>query len=67
MNTNVDPILPKRELLRAVPFSEATLWREQRAGRFPPFEHISPRRVGIRLSDFQAWIDGKRDWQREAA
>ncbi len=59
---NIDPIIPKRDLLRAVPFSEATLWREQRAGRFPKFENISARRVGLRLSDYNQWLEGRREW-----
>jgi len=36
--TDIDPFVPKPEVRRAVPLSDATIWREQRAGRFPPFE-----------------------------
>jgi prophage regulatory protein len=61
-----DTILPKQQVLREVPFSEATLWREQRAGRFPPFEQLSPRRVGVRLSHLNEWLNGRRDWKETA-
>lgn len=63
---NKDMIVPKHELLRPVPFSEATLWREQRAGRFPPFEQISARRVGLRLFRLNEWLNGRRNWQETA-
>lgn len=50
MNTNIDPIVPKPDIIRATALSEPTIWREQKAGRFPKFESISARRVGLRLS-----------------
>ncbi len=62
MNTNIDPIVPKPDIVRATALSEPTIWREQRAGRFPKFESISARRVGLRLSRLQEWLDGRREW-----
>ncbi len=62
--TNIDPIVPKRDIIRATDLSEATIWREQRAGRFPPFERISVRRVGLRQSQLQEWLSGRREWAR---
>lgn len=59
---DIDPILPRREVIRATGLSEPTIWREQRAGRFPPFTHISARRVGLRLSVFTQWLEGRRRW-----
>jgi prophage regulatory protein len=64
---NIDTILPKRAVTEATGLSEATIWREQRAGRFPPFDAISARRVGLRKSRLQEWLNGRRDWAREAA
>ena len=61
---NIDPIIPKPDIVRASNLSEATIWREQRAGRFPPFESISARRVGLRQSRLQEWLDGRRDWKQ---
>jgi prophage regulatory protein len=60
--SNIDPMMLKPEVRQAVKLSDATIWREQRARRFPPFEHISERRVGIRQSRLQEWLNGRRDW-----
>lgn len=58
----IDPIISKPAIVRASNLSEPTIYREQRAGRFPPFEHISARRVGLRLSVFNDWLNGRRHW-----
>ena len=63
---DIDPILPKAAIREGSGLSDATIWREQKAGRFPPFENISPRRVGLRKSHFVAWLNGRRDWAGEA-
>lgn len=65
MNTSIDPIVPKPDIRQASGLSDTTIWREQRAGRFPPYENISARRVGLRQSRLQEWLNGRRDW-REA-
>jgi prophage regulatory protein len=70
LKTNIDPMLLKPDVMQASGLSEPTIWREQRAGRFPPFEKISARRVGLRLSALQEWLNGRRDWtvrEREIA
>jgi prophage regulatory protein len=59
----IDPIVPKLEVERASNLSEATIWREQRAGRFPKYEQISARRVGLRLSRLNEWLGGRRTWE----
>lgn len=58
----IDPIVPKSDVIRATALSETTIWREQREGRFPPFELLSARRVGLRLSTLNEWLNGRRDW-----
>jgi prophage regulatory protein len=63
----IDTILPKKAVAEASGLSEVTIWREQRAGRFPPFEAISARRVGLRKSRLQEWLAGRRNWSEEAA
>jgi predicted DNA-binding transcriptional regulator AlpA len=63
---HIDPIIPKPEIVKASNLSEPTIYREQRAGRFPPFDQISTRRVGLRLSTFSEWLDGRRDWGDES-
>lgn len=63
----IDRYILKPAIREATGLSDATLWREQRAGRFPPFEQISARRVGLRESVLREWMDGRRNWQRAAA
>ncbi|MCJ2185225.1 helix-turn-helix transcriptional regulator [Novosphingobium beihaiensis] len=63
---NIDPMIPKPEIVRVSNLSEPTIYREQRAGRFPPFEHISARRVGLRLSVLNEWLEGRRNWEGES-
>jgi len=58
----IDPIIPKPDIVKASNLSNPTIWREQRAGRFPPWIRISAGRVGMRLSIYQQWLDGRRDW-----
>ena len=40
--TTQDRWLREKELLRRVPFSRSTLWREVKAGRFPTPYKLSP-------------------------
>ena len=64
MNNNLDPMILKPDVKEASGLSESTLWREQVAGRFPPFQRISARRVGIRQSTLNEWLAGRRDWKQ---
>ena len=41
--------------------SRTTLWRLERAGRFPRRVKLSTRAVGWRASDVEAWIAGRCD------
>ncbi len=66
MNTDLDPMLPRAAVKQATGLSFPTIWREQGAGRFPAFESISPRRVGLKKSRLQEWLDGRRDWREPA-
>ena len=61
-----DRILPVHEVDLRSGMSPVTRWREQKVGRFPPFEQISERRKGLRESTFEEWLDGRRDWAGEA-
>jgi prophage regulatory protein len=51
-----DRFVGKPEVLRIVGFSQATLWREVRAGRFPAPVPISANRVGFLESEVKAWM-----------
>lgn len=58
----VERFVPKPEIIERANLSDATIWREQQAGRFPRYEAISARRKGLRESVFQEWLAGRRDW-----
>ena len=49
-------LLRKRAVLERVALSDTTIWRLQRAGRFPRSIRISPGAVAWRESDIEAWI-----------
>lgn len=38
--------------------SLASMWRDEKAGKFPPKIRIGANSVGYRLSDVRAWMDG---------
>ncbi|MFN3371038.1 MAG: helix-turn-helix transcriptional regulator [Sphingomonadaceae bacterium] len=57
-----DRLLLKPEVAERARLSLPTIWREQRAGRFPRFERLSAGRVGLRESRLAEWIAGRRDW-----
>jgi len=57
-------ILLKPDVVEAARLSLPTIWREQRAGRFPPWERLSVGRVGLRQSRLTEWLEGRRDWQQ---
>jgi prophage regulatory protein len=52
----LDRILNLEQVVHLVGLSEATVWREVKAGRFPAPLIISPRRRGWRLSALLAWL-----------
>jgi prophage regulatory protein len=51
-----DRVLRIAEVVTMVGMAEATVWREVKAGRFPPPLMISPRCRGWRLSTLIAWL-----------
>ncbi len=55
-NKLLDRIVGLAEVVKLTGLSEATVWREVRAGRFPQPLMISPRRRGWRLTDLLAWL-----------
>lgn len=59
-------ILDRVAVSNKVGLSLPTIWREQTAGRFPPYFKLSARRVGIRASDLEQWLEGRRNWAERA-
>lgn len=55
-NTDRYRIISMSEAMRLTNLSRSTLWRLQRAGRFPKRISLSPNRVGYLENDVIAWI-----------
>jgi len=52
-------ILTKKELREIVPYTPQHIHRLEKAGKFPRRLQLGANRVGWRLSDIEAWIDGR--------
>jgi prophage regulatory protein len=52
-------ILTKKELREIVPYTPQHIHRLEKAGKFPRRLQLGANRVGWKLSDIQAWIDGR--------
>jgi prophage regulatory protein len=55
----LDRILSLKEVARVTNLSRTTIWREQRAGRFPRSFRLSAGRVGWSETAVNAWISEK--------
>jgi predicted DNA-binding transcriptional regulator AlpA len=62
-----DRVLSKQEVARRLGCSERNVDRLITAGEGPPLIQISPRRVGVLTSDFDAWLTARRRPQVERA
>jgi predicted DNA-binding transcriptional regulator AlpA len=54
-------VLDKRTTLEITNLSEDTWDRLERRGQTPPITRLSARRIGYRLADIRAWLDGRRE------
>ena len=61
-----DSWLRERELLRRVPFSRSTLWREVKAGRFPSPTKLSPNTTAWLWSEVAEHLKGRQGGQCES-
>ena len=62
MNTEKqDRIIRKAELLSIIPLSHVTIWRMEKAGKFPKRVQIGGNAVGWLASEINNWIDQKAD------
>lgn len=52
-------ILSKKEVKERCGLSDVTIWREQKAGRFPIRILLTPRRVGWYEDEIEAWLDSR--------
>ena len=55
--TELDPVLTLREAAAAIGIHRVTLTTWLREGRGPPVVRFNARKVGVRQSDLQAFID----------
>ena len=55
-NSTQDKIVRSKEVQALTGLSRTTLWRLERAGKFPARIALSTSNVGWRLSDIQEWI-----------
>jgi prophage regulatory protein len=49
----------QKTLLQKVPLSPVTIWRLEKAGKFPKRRQLSPGRVGWLASEVDAWIESR--------
>lgn len=56
----MDKIIRKKELLKALGVSDATLWRWEQAGTFPKRIQLGGNSVGWPESELSAWQDRKK-------
>jgi predicted DNA-binding transcriptional regulator AlpA len=53
-------VIPEPETIVLCNSSKATWERMKARGETPPMTQISPRRVGYRVTDIEAWLDARR-------
>jgi prophage regulatory protein len=53
-------IIRKPELLSKVGLSDATIWREEKAGRFPKRIKLGGQSVGWFSDEVEAWFEKKK-------
>jgi prophage regulatory protein len=54
-------VLRKPELMTRVPLSDATIWRLEKAGKFPKRIRIGGQAVGWFESEINDWLQKKAD------
>jgi prophage regulatory protein len=59
-SSRVGRLIRKTDVLARVPFSDTTLWRAVRAGRFPAPVKIGSHAVAWRERDVIRWINSRR-------
>ena len=52
-------IISKKETRKASGLSDTTIWREERAGRFPSRVQLTPNRVGWYQDEIETWIESR--------
>lgn len=56
----LDRVLSEQETAQFLQLSARTLQRLRQAGDGPQYYRLGERRIGYRMSDIEAWLDGCR-------
>ena len=59
VRADLDRIVRPAETMRMVGMSRSTIWREEKAGRFPRRVRLSRQAIGWRLSELIAWLENR--------
>jgi len=57
---SLDRVIRKKELLPFIGLSDVTIWRMERAGKFPRRIRLGGNSVGWYESEIIGWMDGKK-------
>lgn len=57
--SSIDRIIRSKELQNLTGLSRTTLWRLERAGKFPDRVPLGPGSVGWKLSEVESWIKSR--------
>lgn len=58
--TNPNQVIRKKELLSLLKISDPSLWRWERAGKFPKRIQLGGASVGWLQTEISAWVEGKK-------
>jgi len=59
MQQNTERLIRKPELMSMIGLSDATIWRMERAGKFPRRVQIGGNSVGWLQSEINEWLERK--------
>jgi prophage regulatory protein len=59
MEVVMDKFLHRKEVEDITGLKDPTLWREEKAGRFPKRRKITARRVGWLYSEVKEWVESR--------
>jgi predicted DNA-binding transcriptional regulator AlpA len=54
-----DRMMPLSEVCRIASISRASVYRWQGHGLFPVIRKLGPKKIGIRESEFAAWLESR--------
>ena len=61
----IDRILRDTETVKVTGLSSTTLWRLEKAGKFPKSRKLSPNAVGRLESEISEWMQDPEGWEEK--